>query len=205
MDVLNRGMGGWNSRQLLQYLKSDMDVSKTADVRLFIIHVGGNDMCIGGLQSVLLPDYASNLRMIISHIRNTWYQASVLLVTPTFLDAERLKAFDRSLGIPPDLAPLRTDENAKRYVDACLLVGKETDTPVINVYQLHTEAREAGHTLKELFWDGLHYTPFGYSTINAAIVRAIDATCPASSAAAMPAAFPGYSTYACENDPRVIT
>jgi hypothetical protein len=36
-------MGGWNSRQMLCFLRSDMDLSRTADIRLFTIHIGTND------------------------------------------------------------------------------------------------------------------------------------------------------------------
>ena len=42
-DVLNRGMGGYNSSQLLQRLQEGLDVPTGADVRLIVIHIGTND------------------------------------------------------------------------------------------------------------------------------------------------------------------
>jgi len=42
-DVLNRGMGGYNSSQLLQRFQEGLDVPSGADVRLIVIHIGTND------------------------------------------------------------------------------------------------------------------------------------------------------------------
>jgi lysophospholipase L1-like esterase len=42
-DVLNRGMGGYNSNQLVQRLEEGLDVSTGADVRMIIVHIGTND------------------------------------------------------------------------------------------------------------------------------------------------------------------
>jgi hypothetical protein len=41
-DVVNRGMGGYNSRQLLTKFREGF-VPKEASVQLFIIHIGTND------------------------------------------------------------------------------------------------------------------------------------------------------------------
>jgi hypothetical protein len=42
VDVVNRGMGGYNSQQLLTKFKQGF-IPKDASVRLFIIHIGTND------------------------------------------------------------------------------------------------------------------------------------------------------------------
>jgi lysophospholipase L1-like esterase len=42
-DVLNRGMGGYNSTQLLQRFQEGLDIPAGADVRLVVIHIGTND------------------------------------------------------------------------------------------------------------------------------------------------------------------
>jgi lysophospholipase L1-like esterase len=42
-------------------------------------------------------------------------------------------------------------------------LGKELNIPVIDVFALHTKALDEGKAITDLYWDGLHYTPFGYS------------------------------------------
>ncbi len=254
LDVLNRGMGGWNSRQIVKLLKSDMDIRKDADIKLFIIHIGTNDSSIGALQSVsrllghiddafslqsisdhristhqvLLDDYVNNLRESILYIRSTWPSSSTILLTPSTLDAPRIEAFDASLGIPEDLAHPRTPENAKKYAMGCVKLGQELDVPVVDVYALHTKALQEGKTLQDLFWDGLHYSPVGYSVrkqsdrqrfqthplttslllfsqmINEEILRIIRTTLPDLSPVTMPDGFPFFATYANEHDPRAV-
>lgn len=42
VDIVNRGMGGYNSRQLLSKIRSGF-VPSGSSIRLFIIHIGTND------------------------------------------------------------------------------------------------------------------------------------------------------------------
>lgn len=53
VDVINRGMGGYNSKQLLMKLRSDLvPASGKDEVLLFIVHIGTNDSAESGFQRV---------------------------------------------------------------------------------------------------------------------------------------------------------
>jgi hypothetical protein len=52
-DVVNRGMGGYNSKQLLLKLCSDLvPAGVKDDVVLFLVHIGTNDSAESGFQRV---------------------------------------------------------------------------------------------------------------------------------------------------------
>jgi hypothetical protein len=53
MDVVNRGMGGYTSRQLLYKLEEDMFLpGSDSDVKLILIGIGTNDSVLNGIQYV---------------------------------------------------------------------------------------------------------------------------------------------------------
>jgi hypothetical protein len=53
MDVVNRGMGGYTSRQLLYKLEEDMLLpGSDSDVKLILIGIGTNDSVLNGIQYV---------------------------------------------------------------------------------------------------------------------------------------------------------
>ncbi len=172
---------------------------------------------------VPLDQFKSNLRDIAAHFRANWPRSRIILLTPSTLDKPRIETFDASLGIPVDLTHPRTPENARLYADGCIEVGKQLDIPVIDVFDLHSNAMQrGGKTLIDLYWDGLHYSPEGYSVspcvcpcqgvapnadvglqiINAAIMSTIRETSPDLVPSAMEDAFPFFATYENSDDPR---
>lgn len=162
LDVLNRGMGGYQSTQLVHKLQTDL-IAPGADVKLFLIHIGTNDSAIGALQSITVQTYISNLKQIISHIRTNHSSSRIILLTPSTLDPKTCTEFEDTFQIPLPLRSPRLPGNTLRYVDACIKLGLEEHVPVVDCFRLHQKVLDEGGKTKDLFDDGLHYSAQGYS------------------------------------------
>jgi lysophospholipase L1-like esterase len=78
-DILWRGLGGYNSRWLLQGWK---DIIGTNKPHLTIVFIGNNDANQDGLH-VPLDEYEKNLSQIVSKLRELRSDMGIILVTPT--------------------------------------------------------------------------------------------------------------------------
>ena len=182
-DVVNRGMGGYNSKQLLMKLRSDLVPAMVQEqVVLFLLHIGTNDSAESGFQRVSPPlqgiahvsrftlklqveieAYRSNLVAILGHIRKNYPSAGIILLTPSTLDPPAVSAWEDTLQIPNQLRHPRHPCNTIKYVEACLSVGNTLKVSVVNCFDLHQFAVDSGVPIAELYTDGLHYSEKGYS------------------------------------------
>ena len=115
-----------------------------------MVYFGTNDSNLEGLpgsQFVSLGGYKENLKKIVKHACVTQHQPHVLLVTPGPVNAEQFD--DRAKG-------LRTEENTKKYVEACEEAGAELEgVEVVNLWQAIWSEAKSGHgELKTFFTDG---------------------------------------------------
>ncbi|KAJ9123221.1 hypothetical protein QFC22_001415 [Naganishia vaughanmartiniae] len=200
-DVINRGMGGYNSNQLLKKLKDDFQWPN-GDVKIAVIHIGTNDATTHGIQHVPVEDFTQNVKAILKFLKETQPEAKVILITPSTVDMDAWAALGLEMGMPSEMVYNRSPEAAKRIRDAVLAVAEEADASVVDAWKLHDDAVKNGELkTSELFSDGLHYSERGYAYINKALLQLINTSYPSLSPESMPEGFTMFALYGNENNP----
>jgi lysophospholipase L1-like esterase len=138
LDVLNRGFSGYTSQLALHILPQFMPGPSQANVRLMTVFFGANDACVpGNAQHVPLDEYIACSKAIVQHPAVLAHHAKILLITPGPVDEHQLEPNDLATGYS---GLQRTAENTKRYADACRELGKQLDTPVVDLWTVFMEA-----------------------------------------------------------------
>jgi len=165
LDVINRGLGGYNSEWGLtafKYIFASRDKQHSLPVvRLLTIWLGANDAAPSGdKQHVSYDQYLENIHTMASMIRSPtspYYspRTRIILLTPP--------------PVNPSQSPQglnRTPEHARKYADGVKSIGEELDLPVVDVWSLFWgKAGEQEEGLMPLLSDGLHLTKEGYKVV----------------------------------------
>lgn len=94
LDVLNRGLSGYNTRKVLSLLESDRRPVPGQNVRFAVILLGANDSRLpdtpgGPQQHVPLEEFGENLGKIVALVKSQAKPRNIVLITPPPVD-ERL-------------------------------------------------------------------------------------------------------------------
>ncbi|GAA6050096.1 hypothetical protein JCM3770_001368 [Rhodotorula araucariae] len=195
LDVLNRGLSGYNSDWSLHCLRQWLEPTSASPsgpkTQLMTIWLGANDAVLPGEpQHVPLARYEANLRAIVALARERVPEAGLVLITPTpyypesWLD-ERVR---RGLPRTHDRAPERTRE----YANAVKRLGEELGVPVADAHTPVWQEMQRLGPEKEgsLFTDGLHLTSEAYRYVVDAVKKAIETHYPEKTWDALPLLFP---------------
>ncbi|CAJ1453196.1 unnamed protein product [Effrenium voratum] len=180
-DVLNRGYSGYNSRWVLQLLRSGGGFpgdSADAATRVVTLLLGANDAVLEGEKSQYVPleEYKSNLRDIVSIIRERCPLAKILIICPPpVCEWQRLEFQKERFGDQATGKPERTNENTGRYAAAALEVAAQLSLPSVNLWKL---MQEVPFDWSEFLCDGLHFTEKGNTFVGKAVLREISASLP---------------------------
>lgn len=178
-DIMNRGYSGYNTRWALRLLPSVFPKAAGAPTLVTILF-GANDAQrptskghppeTDGLQHVPLDEYSKNLAEIIACVRSVGC-SRVLLITPPPVDDPAWARFtnQKPPGLPADTEPNRMMAVTATYAAACVKVGTETQTPVLDLNTL-LSSRDGW---RGLFSDGLHPNEAGGEAMNELIEEAI--------------------------------
>ncbi|WWD08193.1 hypothetical protein V865_006304 [Kwoniella europaea PYCC6329] len=186
-DILNRGLGAYNTRFYLplldQFLLRNTDspsnsVIRPQQIRLVTIWFGANDAVLPSfLQHVPLDEYTSNLDKIITKltsgespytVANQDGPLNIVLITPPPI-------YPDMMG-DADFAGQRELENTRKYAEAVLDLGKkwkakESDGGIwrirtVDMFDGILElAGGKGEELIPYFTDGLHLSTLGYGVL----------------------------------------
>ncbi|KYK60088.1 uncharacterized protein DCS_01222 [Drechmeria coniospora] len=185
LDVVNRGLSGWNSANVVEHLDRLFPKPTTLSPRIkhLVILLGANDAVIPmptTTQHVPIDQYKTNLQTIINHPHIRAHEPKILLVTPPPLDEIKREEVDKAAGHP---RTTRTCAISASYSDKAREVARENpDVTLVDLWQaLMNKAiemapehytpggpwlgtRENGHRggLKELLSDGLHMSGDAY-------------------------------------------
>ncbi|KAK2746099.1 hypothetical protein FQN57_003439 [Myotisia sp. PD_48] len=183
VDVINRGLSGYDTNQALKILPQIWPPKEVATVRLMTIFFGANDAELQGPQFVPLNVYQQNLTTMIQAFELD-VQTKVLLLTPPPINEYQL-----------DKSPLkgsRSAENTKRYADACRKVGEEcgkdsNNVAVVDIWSafmakagwkegqplIGSKDVPENAMLAALLTDGLHFSPNGYKIMYHEVMKVI--------------------------------
>lgn len=143
LDVVNRGLSGYNTAQALRVLPHCLPPPAHAHVRFLTLFFGANDARVPGSpggpdQSVSLEDFKRNLRAMVQHPAVRVHPGvRVILITTPPIDERKCAQADREkypdLGLR-DGKLRRTADGARRYAQAVREVGMETGVPVCDIW-----------------------------------------------------------------------
>lgn len=179
LDVVNRGLSGYNTRMALRVLPEVISPPEQAKLRFVTFLLGSNDARLPNTppdvpqQHVPLEEYKENLRAIVTHRKIVAHKGvRRILITPPPIDERKCRENDFVQD-----RPVRKAADYARYAQAVRDLGKELDLPVLDLWSAMIrraggkgdEAEPIGsidapanEILRGFVRDGLHLSPEGY-------------------------------------------
>lgn len=200
LDIINRGYSGYNTDHALDVIEHTIPTVAQASVRFLVIWFGANDCNrepTSG-QYVPLERFKQNLIAIISHPLVKAQSPKIILLTNPPVEETIIGDLLREMGSTNET---RKAKDAADYASTVREVGKETKTPVLDVWAAFMEktgwklgdavlpgSKESGKDLilSDLLYDGLHLSANGYRLVFDALVKLIIETWPEQNASKMP-------------------
>ncbi|TQV99470.1 GDSL Lipase/Acylhydrolase family protein [Cordyceps javanica] len=139
LDVVNRGLSGYNTANVLEYFDRLIPekTSSSPEIKYLVILLGANDAVVplpSTWQHVPLEQYGENLRKIITHPRIRAHDPKILLVTPPPLDEIKTALDDKAEGYP---CPIRRAAISAQYSQKARDVAAEYENlTLIDLYQV---------------------------------------------------------------------
>ncbi|KAG8954693.1 hypothetical protein FRC04_011126 [Tulasnella sp. 424] len=200
LDVINRGLSGYNSEWALPVFEQVVPKKGAIGpkIKLLTIWLGANDACLlPSPQHLSLDRFIANLRQMVSMVQSPdseYYspETRIILITPPPF-SEAARAADLAARDPP-MALDRKSEVTKKFADAVIELGKELDVPVVDVYTPIWKATDNGDPKKlgKYLYDGLHLSREGYAVMYELLIQTIKTKFPELHYDALPMVFPGW-------------
>ncbi|RDB24244.1 Isoamyl acetate-hydrolyzing esterase 1 [Hypsizygus marmoreus] len=182
LDVLNRGLSGYNTDWAMPIFKQCIATKRNRDnlpkIRLLVIWFGANDACMWpSPQHVSLGKFASNLREWVDAIQSPdslYYspQTRIILISPPPVNTYQRRADLESRNPPKSLD--RTFETTRAYAEAVRDVAQEKQVGFTDAWTvLWKAAGEDERSLARFLNDGLHLNGEGYRVMYDALVKTI--------------------------------
>ncbi|KAF2180806.1 SGNH hydrolase [Zopfia rhizophila CBS 207.26] len=212
LDVVNRGLSGYNTQQALKVLPRIIPSLEQARIRFLIIFFGANDASLPQAennQHIPLEQYKENLEKIITHPLVVAHKAQIILVAPPPINEHLQWITDKAKGFEK---VSRAAASTKSYADAACQVGKKLGVPVVNLWAAFMsrtdfkldEWKAGGHlpgslgaaqndALVELMYDGLHFNPAGYDVLFKETMKLISERWPDQLPENLPTVLPGWN------------
>ncbi|KAF2875374.1 SGNH hydrolase-type esterase domain-containing protein [Massariosphaeria phaeospora] len=184
LDVVNRGLSGYNSRQGLKVLPKIFPSPDQARVRFLVVFFGANDAALPAAvnnQHIPLPEYKQNLEKIITHPLVVAHKPRIILVAAPPINEHLQWLSDQARGAR-ELS--RVAARTKSYADAAVGVGQKLNVPVVNLWKafmsktnFNADVWKTGDALPgskdlaqdealvKMMYDGLHFAPAGYEVM----------------------------------------
>ncbi|GAA5910950.1 SGNH/GDSL hydrolase family protein [Sporobolomyces salmoneus] len=210
LDVVNRGLAGYNSRWALECFKQWLPPSPAKDdphTVLATLWLGANDCVLPhNKQHVPLSEFRQNLLSItqlLTSPSSPHYDPSTqfVLITPTPISPPDWVVERKRRGMKGEMD--RVNENTRKYVDTVIELGRELKVPVVDAFEAIWEAAEKETKEKEeefekvlstFYWDGLHLSAKGYKQVVDQVKRVIKETYPEKHWESLPMLFPDWKT-----------
>ena len=101
---------------------------------------------------------------MIGLIRERYPTSGLIVITPAQCDNDAWMSWLRKLGYPPDQGLLHIHDNqvTRLYAKSVVQLCAELGVPCVDAFDAFEDTIRLGHTLADLLYDGLHYTPAGH-------------------------------------------
>ncbi|KAJ7903629.1 SGNH hydrolase-type esterase domain-containing protein [Mycena olivaceomarginata] len=159
LDVLNRGLAGYNTDYAIpvleQCLPTQQDQKHLPKVRLLVVWFGANDAVIQPFSKhVPLPKFIENLNYmvhLVHSLESPYYSPStkIILITPR---------------LDPPLPLDRLFDTTKQYAEGVKAAAAASKVAVVDVWTaIWNAASQDEQALSRYLSDGFHLTPDGYT------------------------------------------
>lgn len=155
IDIVQRGLSGYNSRWALQVLPKILESERSEDIALSLVFFGTNDSAHHGAQQVELPEFKQNSTKIIQMLKEKGIKP--ILVGPALHDSEKWVARPTQNAAQ---RVKRSVENHNLYSDALQEIAATETVPFVNLFEAFT--RVGGTEWRSLLSDGIHFSGKGY-------------------------------------------
>ncbi|KAJ7489866.1 SGNH hydrolase-type esterase domain-containing protein [Mycena galericulata] len=183
LDVVNRGLGGYNTEWAIpvleQCLATRHEQQYVPKIRILVIWFGANDACIQpSPQHVPLAKFIENIKYIVrltQSIESPYYSPStkIILITPPPVNTYQ-RAADVGSRDPP-LALDRNFETTREYAEGVKAAAAASQVSVVDVWTaMWKAAGEKEEALSEYLSDGLHLNANGYKIMYEALITTIE-------------------------------
>ncbi|KAK1020427.1 hypothetical protein LTS16_027023, partial [Friedmanniomyces endolithicus] len=214
LDVLNRGLSGYNTRQALRAQPLCLPLPEKASMRFLLIMFGANDSRIqnspgGPEQHVRIEDFTFNLRHMVQHpcVKAHGDDVHIILVTTPPIDERKCLRADQEKYPKLGQTLRRTAANTALYAQAIRDLGEELQIPVLDIHR--SMLAHAGHdhltaplpgsmdrptdpTLQSFLTDGLHFSGEGYRLLYGELMTLIEQNWPESMPDRLPLMLPAW-------------
>ncbi|OCL09250.1 SGNH hydrolase [Glonium stellatum] len=187
LDVVNRGLSGYNTDQALKVLPNIIPSPERVQVRFLMIFFGANDASLPeavNKQHVPILRYKENLAKIITHPAIVAHKPRIVLVAPPPVNEYLIWVDEKDMGYDK---PSRTALGTKSYADAACELGEELGIPVLNLWGAFMSKTGwsigepvpgslnvvQNSILVDLLHDGLHFNPMGYQILYDELMKLI--------------------------------
>jgi lysophospholipase L1-like esterase len=178
MDVVSRGLAGYNTKWYLKYAMPAIhdEISRGSYTpALVLIWLGANDAALqsGSVSQSHVPihEYEHNLARLVTSFQAVAPRARILLITPPYVD----DAVQRS-SAQAHKGPAHSNAVAGQYARVCVDVAAKLKVPVLNLHTLFNSLPE--YERSELLVDGLHFNTTGHSLMYRELRDKIEAELP---------------------------
>lgn len=177
-DILNRGLGGYNSTSVFSLFQSFFPAVPPSQthprVAVMVVLLGANDSCSPGERQHCSPEsYKTNLTQMIQWKGVRLHGTRIILVTPAPVQDHRL----------PHDGEGRCARIAK-YAEVVRALGQEFQLPVVDLWSAMLKIRDSlsaddrvdervGNDFDQLFTDGLHFSRQGYQVYTKELMQVL--------------------------------
>jgi len=217
LDIVNRGLSGYNSTQALRALPLCIPDADNVKIRFLTIFFGANDARLPGTpggpdQSVPVEEYRQNIQRMVRHPAVLAHEnIRIILITPPPIDERKSQKADqekyRSLGV----MMRRSAQNTAAYAQAIRELGQELEIPVLDIHKSilarcgysHSSTPMGGSaevppnvSLQEFLVDGLHFSGEAYRLLFGELMGLIEKEWPDQIPAQLPMRLPAWDAAA---------
>ncbi|KAJ5473740.1 hypothetical protein N7475_003306 [Penicillium sp. IBT 31633x] len=205
LDVINRGLAGYNTAHAIKVFDKFFPTPQTATVRFMTIFFGANDACVPSHnQHVPVDQYKENLKTIIEHPATRAQNPRLILIGPPPVNEHQLEFFDAAKNTE---FPSRTAIHTKSYAAAAKEVGASLNIPVVDLWSAFLKptgwkegepligSRDVpdNETFAGLFTDGLHLSSAGNRLVYEELMKVIQQNWPDQTPESLPMVFPSWT------------
>ncbi|KZW01178.1 SGNH hydrolase [Exidia glandulosa HHB12029] len=195
LDILNRGLRGYNTKWGLPVFKSQIEELDPSRTRLVGIWYGANDAALSGYpHHVPLDTFKSNISEMVTLLKTK--NINAILITPPPIEEAAVEHFLTKVLNPPWKMD-RSFDNAKMYAEAVKEVGKTLGVPVVDAWTgIWDAAGRERSALTKFLPDGLHPNSEGHEIVTKLFLEAIAKTWPELTAEKIPDVVPDFAVAA---------
>ncbi|CAH2351303.1 isoamyl acetate-hydrolyzing esterase [[Candida] railenensis] len=157
-DIICRGFGGYNSDHATLILP---EILKDDKFQIMTIFFGTND-AFSTFQGVPLERYSENIDYLVKLALKD--NIKVVVISPALHDPT---LFLEASGEKEPIGSVGTNQ---KYAAAAKKVANDNDVGFVDLF---TSFQNSGLSVKDLLWDGIHFTPNAYKLLFEELMKSI--------------------------------